>query len=100
MDAVRAGYFEFELERKTVRLFVCKKDLSDVEMFLPFKDKTSGIETYGGGRCLDLYVTSEGDCVLNFNLAYNPLCAFDGDKYGCPLPPAENWILDVEIRAG
>lgn len=98
--ALRAGYFIFDLEGKTVRLYVYNKRVSDTEMFLPFRDKTSGKETYGTGRYLDLYGTPEDNYVLDFNLAYNPLCAFGGNKYDCPLPPRENWLVDVEIRAG
>lgn len=101
VNALRAGYFVFELEGKKIKLFVYKKHANDTEMFLPFKDKTSGNETYGAGRYLDLYGTPDDDnFVLDFNLAYNPLCAFDEKKYDCPLPPAENWLSDVEIRAG
>jgi len=35
---------------------------------------------------------------IDFNLAYNPFCAYN-DGYSCPLPPGENW-LQVPIRAG
>ena len=100
VDVLRAGYFAFELEGKQIRLCAYKKRVSDTEMFLPFKDQTSSKETYGAGRYLDLYGTSDDNYVLDFNLAYNPLCAFDEKKYDCPLPPAENWLMDVEIRAG
>ena len=99
-DALRAGFFAFELEGKTVRLNVYKKQVSDAELFLPFRDKTSGKETYGAGRYLTLYRGSDDSYVLDFNLACCPLCAFDEKKYDCPLPPSENWLMDVEIRAG
>jgi hypothetical protein len=66
-------------------------------LFLPFRDATSGKETYGAGRYLDL--EADGDEVLvDFNYAYNPYCAYNPD-WSCPLPPAENW-LEVPIRAG
>ena len=101
VEALRAGFLEFELTGKKLVLQVYKKRAEDSEVFLPFKDKTSGHETYGAGRYVDLEVDPNDDsCVLDFNLAYNPLCAFSQDKYDCPLPPAENWLLDVEIRAG
>lgn len=100
VKALRAGYFVFELDGRKIKLFVYKKHADDAEVFLPFRDKTSGKETYGAGRYLDLYGTVDDDFVLDFNLAYNPLCAFDEKKYDCPLPPAENWLVDVEIRAG
>jgi uncharacterized protein (DUF1684 family) len=73
-------------------------------LFLPFTDRTSGRETYGGGRYLldtvkgaDLGSTDEG-IVLDFNFAYNPSCSYDA-RWACPLSPAEN-RLSVAVRAG
>ncbi len=67
-------------------------------LFVPFLDGTSGGETYGAGRYLDVEPAADGSCVLDFNLAYHPLCAFSED-YSCPLTPAEN-RLPVRIEAG
>lgn len=69
-------------------------------LFIPFKDLTNGESTYGGGRYLDI---SRKDIIndqltLDFNLAYNPYCAYK-DGYQCPIPPEENH-LEVEILAG
>ena len=73
-------------------------------VFLPFKDTTSGPETYGGGRYLldtikhaDLG-SEDGRLILDFNYAYNPSCAYN-PRWHCPLSPPEN-NLPVEIRAG
>ena len=66
--------------------------------FLPFRDSTSGKETYGAGRYLDVEPATRGKVKIDFNLAYNPFCAYN-DAYSCPLPPGENW-LQVPIRAG
>ncbi|MGI9667996.1 MAG: DUF1684 domain-containing protein [Acidimicrobiia bacterium] len=66
--------------------------------FMPFKDATSGKESYGAGRYLDLEPNSDGTVTIDFNYAYAPFCAYN-DMYSCALPPAENW-LDVPIRAG
>jgi uncharacterized protein (DUF1684 family) len=66
--------------------------------FLPFRDATSGTETYGAGRYLDLPPAEEGRLIIDFNYAYNPYCAYS-DAYSCALPPVENW-LQVPIRAG
>lgn len=69
------------------------------KLFLAFADETSGNETYGAGRYLDLKkVAAATSVVLDFNLAYNPYCAYT-DSYTCPLPPREN-ILKIAIRAG
>lgn len=66
--------------------------------FVPFRDATSGKETYGAGRYLDIEPNDDGTITLDFNYAYNPFCVYD-DAYSCPLPPTENW-LKVPIEAG
>ncbi len=69
------------------------------KLFLAFTDATSGTETYGAGRYLDINkVPGSQTIVLDFNKAYNPYCAYI-DSYSCPLPPQENH-LNVAIRAG
>ncbi|MEM7571376.1 MAG: DUF1684 domain-containing protein [Bacteroidota bacterium] len=69
-------------------------------LFIPFQDATSGQQTYGGGRYINLPVPSErGDSlVIDFNQAYHPYCAY-ADGYNCPIPPAEN-RLPIAVSAG
>jgi len=69
-------------------------------LFLPFRDKTSGVETYGGGRYMDLKTSDvkDGTCVLDFNKAYNPYCAYS-EGFNCPIPPKENTLV-IAISAG
>ena len=67
-------------------------------LFVPFRDATSGKTSYGGGRYLDINIPKDGNVVLNFNLAYNPYCAYTNGWY-CSIPPAEN-TLKVEVKAG
>ncbi len=67
-------------------------------LFLPFRDKTNGNETYGGGRYLELWIPDSTEVVIDFNQAYNPYCVYNV-KYSCPLVPKENW-LDFPIYAG
>ena len=67
-------------------------------LFLPFYDATSASESYGGGRFLNLDYTDQDVLEIDFNLAYNPYCAYT-DTYRCPIPPEENNIT-VEVRAG
>ena len=67
-------------------------------LFVPFRDATSGRDTYGAGRYLDLDEPEGDEIVVDFNLAYNPYCAYS-EAYSCPLPPAENW-LKVAVTAG
>ena len=93
------GFFALELGMKKVRLQAYKSaERADDSLFIPFRDKTSGKETYGAARYLDLHMEPDDEYVLDFNFAYNPYCAYS-EEYVCPLPPRENW-LDVEIRAG
>ncbi|ADI15148.1 DUF1684 domain-containing protein [Truepera radiovictrix] len=66
--------------------------------FIPFRDATSGTETYGAGRYLEAGAATGGRVTLDFNYAYHPFCAYSA-RYRCPLPPAENH-LGVPIRAG
>lgn len=67
-------------------------------LFLPYTDLTSGEESYGGGRFIDVRIP-EGDLLeIDFNKSYNPYCAYN-HKYSCPVPPSENH-LDTHIRAG
>jgi uncharacterized protein len=69
------------------------------KLFLAFADATSAMETYGAGRYLDVKkVPGAGSITLDFNLAYNPYCAYS-DGFSCPFPPKEN-ILKIAIRAG
>ena len=70
----------------------------DGRLFIPFKDLTTGKETYGAGRYLEA-MKEPGDSVwLDFNLCYQPYCAYNLE-YSCPLVPAEN-TLPVAVRAG
>ena len=101
-EYTRLGRLEFELEGQQLRLtaFVPPADepLHGNRIFVPFRDRTSGKETYGAGRYIDLNKRSSDQYVLDFNRAYNPYCAYS-PYYSCPLPPGEN-NLPVEVRAG
>jgi hypothetical protein len=69
-------------------------------LFLPFKDQTTGRETYAAGRYVDLDGPDDGPFVLDFNLAYNPSCAYgEPERFQCPVTPAEN-RLPIAVTAG
>jgi uncharacterized protein (DUF1684 family) len=101
-EYTRIGRLEFELQGQKLSLtaFLPPGDepLHGGRLFVPFRDRTSGKETYGAGRYLDLNRRATDEYVLDFNRAYNPYCAYS-PYYSCPLPPGEN-NLPVEIRAG
>ncbi len=67
-------------------------------LFIPYRDLTTGKETYGAGRYLDFRIPNSDSTIIDFNLAYNPLCAYN-HKYSCPITPVEN-TLTVKIEAG
>ncbi|MBR9999409.1 MAG: DUF1684 domain-containing protein [Cyclobacteriaceae bacterium] len=67
-------------------------------VFLPFYDETSADETYGGGRYLEVPYAGGSTAFIDFNLSYNPYCAYT-DTYLCPFPPPENQIT-VRVTAG
>jgi uncharacterized protein (DUF1684 family) len=101
-DFLRWGEFTFNIAGKDLSLEVYKSSREEEMLFVPFKDATSGNESYGAGRYLDLEPdrdrTPEGKWILDFNQAYNPWCAYS-EAYTCPFVPEENW-LEVPIYAG
>ena len=93
------GWAEFRLDGKKLRLTVYKPAKEDSEyFFIPFYDETSADITYGGGRYVEPETIENDKIVIDFNLAYNPYCAFN-HNYRCPIPPREN-RLEVPILAG
>jgi uncharacterized protein (DUF1684 family) len=93
--------FAFELDGERLTLDGYRQGDDDA-IFVPFRDKTTGQQTYEGGRYMELEPDErleDGDAVtIDFNLAYSPFCAFS-ETFDCPLPPESNW-LDVAIEAG
>lgn len=101
----RYGWLTFDLRGRRGTLQVYRLlDVSDaddeVTLFLPFTDATTGKETYPAGRYVDLERRDDGLYVLDFNRAYNPLCAYGApERYICPATPRENH-LGVRVEAG
>lgn len=94
---VKYGRFKFKLEGREYLLHIYRP-LGGGDLFLPFKDKTSGSETYPEGRYLPIEPMPNEKVLIDFNRAYNPFCEYN-EKFTCPFAPKENW-LDIEIRAG
>lgn len=95
------GVAKFSLNEQYFQLLVFQslqtKDKN--RLFIPFLDATNGETTYIGGRYLDVNLSeNSNEILLDFNLAYNPFCAYNED-YSCPIPPQEN-ILATRIEAG
>lgn len=98
------GILHFEIRGQTCQLaayqrieFLTNDTYADY-LFIPFTDLSNGKLTYGGGRYLDLRIGNGENYLLDFNLAYNPYCAYN-HKYSCPIPPEENQ-LPIAIYAG
>jgi uncharacterized protein len=89
------GRFKFTVDGQEAALTIYSGDYG---YFLPFADALAGSETYGAGRYLEPEPEEEGKFLVDFNLAYNPYCAYN-PNWSCPIPPKEN-RLAVAIRAG
>ena len=96
-----AGQLVFEADGREQRLtaYLTHGHGEAHELFVPFRDATSGQATYGSGRYLDVpYLGEDGEYLLDFNLAYNPSCSYD-PRWACPLSPPAN-RLPIPVRAG
>jgi uncharacterized protein (DUF1684 family) len=91
----RYGRFTFEVDGEPATLTVYANANG---LFLPFVDSLSGEETYPAGRYLEPEPLPGNRLHIDFNLAYNPYCAYNAN-WSCPITPAEN-RLNVPIRAG
>lgn len=93
------GNAHFHLEGKELDVTVYKPVKTETDyLFIPFYDATSADLTYGGGRYVEPVIKENGSLEIDFNLAYNPYCAYN-HTYRCPIPPQEN-SLNVSILAG
>ena len=92
-----SGYLVFQIAGKNLRLGALAS-LGGKNLFVMFRDETSGKQTYGGGRYLNVEMPQDGKTVIDFNRAFNPYCAYN--PYAShPLPPRQN-RLAVPIHAG
>lgn len=101
---IRYGILKFQISGKNFQLEVyqnlslIKREGYEKHLFLPFIDLTSGNETYGAGRYLDVEIPATITMILNFNKAYHPYCAYTSG-YSCPITPDVNF-LDIKVEAG
>ncbi len=105
-DFSRYGKIKFTIHDTALQLTVYQSTSLQQDaqyknyLFIPFTDVTTGDETYGSGRYIDILTTDikNNTVEIDFNKAYNPYCAYT-IGYNCPIPPRENY-LPVAIRAG
>jgi uncharacterized protein (DUF1684 family) len=99
--AVRAGWVDFKVNGTRCRLEATRllePGVGEKDMDIFFTDATTGKQTYGVGRYLGPQEQKNGTYLLDFNMCYNPACAYS-EHYNCPIPPRANH-LKVAIRAG
>lgn len=94
-EYTRFGRFKFQADGQDAELTICQADYG---FFLPFIDALAGTETYPAGRYLEPEALPGNRFLIDFNVAYNPYCAYN-ERWSCPITPAEN-RLKVPIRAG
>jgi uncharacterized protein len=92
---IRFGRFKFQVDGQEAELTIYQNEHG---YFLPFVDALAGKETYPAGRYLEPEPLPGNRFLVDFNIAYNPLCAYN-EMWSCPITPAEN-RLKVPIRAG
>ncbi|HEY2431600.1 MAG TPA: DUF1684 domain-containing protein [Vicinamibacterales bacterium] len=92
------GTVEFTIDGQPYSLEPVYETAKHEDLFFIFRDLTSRAETYAAGRFLHTPLPKDGGVDLDFNLAYNPPCAFT-DFATCPLPIKGNQ-LQVRIPAG
>jgi uncharacterized protein len=96
-EYMHVGQISFTVQSQPVALQVYVS-VQGGDYFIPFVDATTPAETYGAGRYLEPHDLGGGKLFVDFNLAYNPYCAYN-DRWSCPLPPRANRIA-VRIEAG
>ena len=95
----QVGTVTFQLKGEAFTLLAfCTVGQAKDQLFIPFQDLSNQVNTYPGGRYVEALLISDSTCVIDFNLAYNPYCAYN-EEFTCAACPKEN-KLDVAIKAG
>lgn len=97
-DKVSPGALVFTRKGRQFKLDTVLESPESRDLFVMFADQTSGHDTYGAGRFIDVAFAADGKTVIDFNKAYNPPCAFNNFAT-CPLPPSQN-RLELKVTAG
>jgi uncharacterized protein (DUF1684 family) len=102
---IRYGVVYFKIDTFNLKLAVFQnKKMLDLlqdtsQLFVPFRDGSTGMESYGGGRYIDCEIPLSGENIeIDFNKAYNPYCAYN-PRFSCVIPPEENRMV-IRIEAG
>lgn len=98
---IEHSFVEFSFDGGKINKLLLLQAMNESDkrnFFVAFTDETSAKETYGGGRYINARQDGKNSITLDFNLAYNPYCAYNPD-FACPIPPKEN-MLAISILAG
>jgi hypothetical protein len=99
---IEQATLRFDLKGEACELIVYRSEdpLVESHLFLPFTDSSNGISTYDTGRYIDIESLEDTaqQISIDFNLAYNPYCAYN-KRYSCPIPPKRN-NLRLKVLAG
>jgi uncharacterized protein len=98
VEFVSPGQLVFTTDGREHRLDALYETPEKKDLWIIFRDRTSGVTTYPAGRYLHAPLPVGGNVDLDFNVAYNPPCAFT-EFATCPIPPRQNW-LKIPIEAG
>ncbi|RZN79232.1 MAG: DUF1684 domain-containing protein [Winogradskyella sp.] len=94
--------FELKGQQFSLNIYQGEENMNSEDyndyLFLPFIDNTNGGQSYAGGRYLDLRIPENDSIEIDFNKAYNPLCAYN-EKFSCPIVPRINYV-DLKVEAG
>lgn len=98
LDAV--GTLRFSLLGQAASIEAYSEEPGSNRLFLIFRDATCGKKgmSYGAGRYLYATPNSDGSVPLDFNQAWNPLCAYS-PFFHCPVPPRGN-VISLSIPVG
>jgi len=88
-DYAQVGQVRFKVNGEDAALQVYESVDNPGSYFIPFVDATAPAESYGAGRYLEPEEHHADELIVDFNLCYNPYCAYN-DRWSCPFPPPEN----------
>ena len=99
---IRWGYIMIKRNERDYKIHVYEGKTSAGKIYYSiwFTDKTTNETTYGVGRYLNFDKEDDPDHIytIDFNLAYNPYCAYS-PNFTCAIPTKEDYI-DLAIEAG
>jgi uncharacterized protein (DUF1684 family) len=98
VEYTRVGHFVLNFPDGPEKLAGYSSEAYGKALWVPFRDATSGTESYGAGRYVEAKALQSGRWYVDLNLAYHPYCAYN-EAFTCPMVPFENH-LKVAVPVG